>query len=251
MDLKRGVKVFVLVLLIFIAFNSFSALAGDQEVLLMDNNHDALIIGEITEITEDGMLVQVEKQIINPEGGSRKQIHLDGSVYIDKIDYYRFYIIVSEDSQPQKGDYILASLDKRGAGFKDAQGIYKVNSKDYKSLSLVIPEHQKLNSYSNLTIAALNRFVNSDGMDCDFSYRENSLYLRNELIYEYKPELLIEGSASDNEKVISTSGNSIDTKEKDEENLLSKSKLLLICCGAFVIVLGVILYRSPSSKEYR
>jgi hypothetical protein len=40
---------------------------------------------------------------------------------------------------PSVGDYVLLSLNKAGHDFKIARGAYKVNSLDYKCLSVALP----------------------------------------------------------------------------------------------------------------
>ncbi len=237
------------IFLMCISFSSSSALAADGDYRLMHNDHDALIIGEITKITEDEMLVQVEKQIINLTGWMKKQATISDTIVIDRINYYRFYD-GSEEGRPNKGDYILASLDKTPGGFKDAWGIYKVDSKDYKILSVIIPK-ETASSYLNLTSTAINRFINSDGKDSEFSYDGNKLYLGEELIYEYKGEIVDKKVTSTGDKELNTINTYTGMNLNDKENLSNKNTLAYIFAGALIIILCAFVYKVLSSRRYK
>lgn len=77
---------------------------------------------------------------------------------IPPFDYMGFD---NENGEPHVGDYVLVSLEKVGNDFKVAWGAYKVNSLDYKNLSVVLPENAEV--WSKMEAVAVETFVNSDG----------------------------------------------------------------------------------------
>lgn len=244
MGLRKRGYVFALMLMLLMVLGSNSAFAADWDYRLMHNDHDALVIGEITEIVDNKMLVQVEKQIINPEGWDKKQTSLSGIIAVDSIEYYRFFVEGDEEGKPKVGDYILASLDKSQQGFKEAYGIHKVDSKDYKTLRLIIPSNKTASAYLNVTIAAINHFINSDGKDSEFSYDGNRLYLGEKLIYEYiGPEATNQTSADEVDQVI------LAKETEDKESFLSKTGVLIATSAVLLIILVALIYRLLSPKR--
>lgn len=153
------------------------AYAADALYRLMHNDHDALIIGEIADIDEIGAKAKVVKSIVSAknlnENHPKKQLKLSEAKIIMPFGYTGFY---NEDGShmvnPRVGDYILASLNKHGNNFEVAWGAYKVDSLDYKDLSVVLPENSKI--WSRMEAAAIKVFINSDGQITEFAFDGDS-----------------------------------------------------------------------------
>ncbi|MFZ5988513.1 MAG: hypothetical protein ACOYWZ_15505 [Bacillota bacterium] len=150
--------------------------AADANYRFRHNDHDALIIGEIINVDESGIKVRVEKNIVSVknlnEASPKKQLKLEEVKVVSSFGYSGFY---NEDGShtvdPSLGDYVLLSLDKAGADFKIGWGAYKVDSLDYKSLSVVLPENAHM--WTKMNAAAVKAFVNSDGEITEFGFDGN------------------------------------------------------------------------------
>ena len=159
--------------------------AADALYRFMHNDHDALIIGEITNIDENDADIRVVKIITgakNLDGSNpRKQLELSQASVILPFDYRGFYDADGSNTvDPLEGDYVLLSLNKVGPDFKVAWGAYKVDSLDYKNLSVVLPENPEV--WPQMEVAAIKVFVNSDGQIAEFAFDGNSVYAGEEKI---------------------------------------------------------------------
>ena len=92
-------------------------------------------------------------------------------------------------------------------GFKNAWGAYKVDSLDYKTLSVVLPDNSSI--YSKMEAAAIKAFVNSDGEMTEYAFdgNTNTVYSGEEIIFdgseleeEPAPNEIIEPSEEDTKK---------------------------------------------------
>lgn len=151
--------------------------AADPLYRFMHNDHDALIIGEITGIHETGVRVRVEKSIVSAENLNethpKKQLSLSEATVISPFGYEGFY---NEDSScivdPSVGDYVLLSLKKTGNKFEIAWGAYKVDSLNNENLSVVLPDNSQV--WSRMEAAAVKVFVNNDGKITEFAFDGDS-----------------------------------------------------------------------------
>lgn len=162
----------VLTLLVILVLHT-NVYAADALYRFMHNDHDALVIGEIISADENAVKVRVERGIISGKDlnidAAKKQLKLVEAKITSSFSYNFFY---NEDGSskinPSAGDYVLLSLKKDGTGFKIAWGAYKVDSLDYKSLSVILPESP--NVWAKMEAAAIKAFVNSDGKVNEFSF---------------------------------------------------------------------------------
>jgi hypothetical protein len=167
------------------------AYAADQLYRFRHNDHDALIIGEITHMDETGAKVKVAKGIVSAknlnENHPKKQLKLSEANIIMPFGYEGFY---NEDGSctvdPCVGDYVLLSLDKDGNNFKVAWGAYKVDSLDYEILSIILPESSRL--WSRMEAAAIKAFINSDGQITEFAFDKDAktVYAGEEKVVIFK-----------------------------------------------------------------
>jgi len=166
---KSGI---VLILLVILVLHT-NVYAADALYRLMHNDHDALVIGEIISADENDIKVRVEKGIISGKdlnvSSAKKQLKLVEAKIVSSFSYNFFYNEYGNSIiNPSVGDYVLLSLEKYETGFKIAWGAYKVDSLDYKNLSVVLPEDP--NVWAKMEAAAIKAFVNSDGKVNEFSF---------------------------------------------------------------------------------
>lgn len=187
--MKRNLIVLILVTIVF--FNYNEAFAADALYRLMHNDHDALVLGEVTEVLENGIKINVVHQIISSQdlnvSSQKKQIPLKGTVTIKGIKEYAFFRgINTTESSPQKGDYLLVSIVKKGVSYTNQWGIYKVDSKDYSSLNVLYPKEAFKGN--KMDASAIKTFVNSNGTINDFSFDHNTgkVYSNGKVVYEKK-----------------------------------------------------------------
>jgi len=196
--------------------------AADALYRLMHNDHDALVIGEIISIEGNNTIVKVEKSIISSKdinaNNPRKQLQLKEAKIIEPFGYNFFY---NEDGSnmidPSVGDYVLISLMKSGNGLKVAWGAYKVDSLDYKSLSIVLPEGCPV--WAKMDAAAIKAFVNSDGKITEFSFDGDANIVRS------GENIIFDGSKEDAADAMSED---IKDTDKDEYNDEFQSSINII-----------------------
>jgi len=184
----KKIGVFItFVIIIFIAYNM--VFAADMIYRLMHNDHDALVIGKVKEVSGDKLTIDVEKQVISSknlnEGSPKQQIPLDGEVTIKDIKGYSLFSIEgSLEKEPQKDDIVLASLNKEVFSFTIANGIFKVDSLDFKTLNVLYP--QNASKYNKMEAFAIKTFVNSDGNETEFGFDSSTgeLYLNGEVVFD-------------------------------------------------------------------
>ncbi|WP_353892248.1 hypothetical protein PRVXH_001580 [Proteinivorax hydrogeniformans] len=77
-----------------------TVLAADEMYRFMHNDHDALVVGQIMEITDNQIVVGVEKQIISAKeiniAAPRKQAPIENLVTLDKVKEYNLFEGVAE-----------------------------------------------------------------------------------------------------------------------------------------------------------
>ncbi len=168
---------FILIIFGIVLILCTNAYAADELYRFMHNDHDALIIGEITGIHETGVKVRVEKSIVSAknlnETHPKKQLRLSEATVISPFVYAGFY---NEDgnciAEHSVGDYVLLSLKKAGNKFEIAWGAYKVDSLSYENLSVVLPENSQV--WNRMESAAVKVFINSDGKITEFAFDGDS-----------------------------------------------------------------------------
>jgi len=148
--------------------------AADATWRLMHNNHDALIIGEIVNIEKNIGTIKVTKNIISSKdlnvSHPRKQIILKEAKVILPDGYFGFYDIENSKPliKPAVGDYVLLSISKEGNVFRVAWGAFKVDSLDYRKLSIMLPS--TVNDGTKREVSAIKVFVNSNGKIVDNAF---------------------------------------------------------------------------------
>lgn len=256
--MRRGIFYYIIisvVSVVIVFFNYNTAFAADAMCRLMHNDHDALVLGEVIEVSENEITIDVENQIISSKdlnvASPRKQISIEGIVTIGGIKEYAFFNGTNSiESSPQNGDYVLVSVIKKGDSFINAWGVFKVDSKDYRTLNILYPK--EASRHTKMDVAAIKAFINSNGTKNDFSFDGNTgkVYSNGEVIYGENVE--------SNENIVDgdvTTSSFIDTNEKEiKNNVISSSsedKLMLVIIGIILIIVIIGAYVIKNKKSSR
>lgn len=248
--IKNKVYSWILLIIILIS-NCITVYGADQMARFMHNDHDALVIGEITEVFRDQITMNVHKQIVskNDLNSSRpkKQISIDGTIKVDNIEEYMlFHGNNSVESRPKKGDYVLVSMNQKVNKFTNAWGIYKLDAKEYDIANILYPEdasmHLKMDAF------AIKQFLNSDGKETDFSFDGSAgkVYLGKKLIYD----ATLEKEDSLENRSVDTSMPDIESNESPyTANSNKKIFLLGLLSGLGIAFVKDILKRSIKARR--
>lgn len=184
----RRLTALPLSLLLCLVF-SLTALAHDAEYGMWHGEQNALIIGTIEEI--DGPLCRMTVNhafTCGPEGAEKTVIdrmlpvdEIPASLTADLTGYdgqiFSYLISYHGKTRPEKGDFVLLSLDKKGDIWDAVWAPYEVSGTDPETLEL-LPEKEKSG-----TAAAWEVFIRSDGTVNDFKSIQNDgiiAYVRQE-----------------------------------------------------------------------
>jgi hypothetical protein len=153
----KNIFVCSIALLILSYFSGSIAFAACSDARFMSNDHDTLIIGEITNVDEETVIIRAADYIVSSadlhKGNKKKQLKPQ-AVTVSKTNAFLL-------SDLKIGDYVIASLNKNGDVYEVAWGIYLVDSLDYTSLNVL--SHHPSGS------AMYTDFVNSGGRYNSFS----------------------------------------------------------------------------------
>lgn len=184
----RRLTALPLSLLLCLAF-TLTVLAHDAEYGMWHGEQNALIIGTIEEI--DGTLCRVTVNhafTCGPDGAEKTVIdrmlpvdEIPASLTADLTGYdgqiFSYLISYHGKIRPEKGDFVLLSLDKKGDIWDAVWGPYEVSGTDPETLEL-LPEKDK-----GGTAAAWEVFIHSYGAVNDFKSIESDMivaYIRQE-----------------------------------------------------------------------
>jgi len=148
-----------------LAADSLYRMLNADEVESFKADQDAIIVGQLTGKKDDMYTVKVIKVI-------------SGTVKPDSI-------LVSSDfaygfgqtaMKPEINHYCVMSLKKAGSYYKNAWGVFKASSGDYRTLKLL---SEDISYYQGMgDIAAIEWYVNSGGTEKDFYFRESAAYVK-------------------------------------------------------------------------
>ena len=193
--------------------------AGDAEWHMMHGEQDALIIGTITEITEDGYRVEVAQPMWCQQNAYTGRMlpleEVPAEMIIPEIRYAYSY---HTRKTPEIGDYIFISVDKKNGDIWEQKWLaMEVSSTDPESMQFAQPENMTNSEY------AWQIFVQSGGETTSFGYDGSDiLYVDGEVVFnriEYLKELetqeVTEAEVSENVSI--TTGEEADASEEGVE----------------------------------
>jgi len=126
--MKRFLK-FYLLTIFLISFSNISAQGASHDYRFTHNDHDTLLIGEISEICESEIVIQSAYFIV-----SANEIHDPPK---KQLQPKTARVTVNRISETLRmGSYVIASLNKDNDSFKVAWGIHEVSSLDPQTLTV-------------------------------------------------------------------------------------------------------------------
>jgi len=169
------VKKIVALLFAFCIMVAPSAYAADAEYRFTHNDHDTLIIGKITELSNETMVIQAVDYIISARdlnvNDKRKQLRPEVvKLTSDSVKQLNEVLQPGVLSKLGVGDSVVASLNKKSDEYSIAWGLFKSDSTDYKTLSV--------EAYNGMMSAMIKDFINSGGKYTEFAFdgQTNTVY---------------------------------------------------------------------------
>lgn len=216
----RNIMLIILVIAV-IVLSPFSVYAADPVYRLMHNDHDALIIGEVSNVENDFCTITVSDTVINIKGWDIPQIKPD----IVMIPLNTFRYMGFDDELPQIGDYMLASVyqkDKSKNIFGIAHGAYCMDGLDKSNLSIIISDDAT--DGLKMDAAMIKCFINSDGEYSEFSIDgvearldlDDGSHISIYPVYPVKETLAGIGFSANNTEAVENVNN--DTLSQESEN---------------------------------
>ena len=151
--MKHIFKIITIAILV-IAMQGTVVFGADLNYRFMHNDHDTLVIGEITEIN-DTIIIDVADFVVSSQdlnaNAARPQMRPE-IVEVNAGDLLNAFGV---------GDFVIASLNSDGDMFTVAWGIFSVSSLDTKTLEVFAGDV--------FSSAMLTDFVNSEGRFTNFS----------------------------------------------------------------------------------
>ena len=177
--LKKKVKIAMVGIVLFSTF-TITALAIDPEDNIMRNDHDTLMIGVITAMDDDEVIIEAVEHIVGAydfnEGDGQRQLKPEEVTVANDAWADDFYV----------DDYVLASLNQEGDLFTSAWGIYRIERVDVLDW-----QAWSVEADDELTSIILSDFVNHEGQ-YTYGIRQDGTVIRYQgdaEIIVYDPEI--------------------------------------------------------------
>lgn len=159
-SLHRVYVFFICVFILLLAVNC-PALAADLLWRLTHGDQDSLVIGEVKKVA--GEIIELKVAHVISGRPTKGLINVE----VKEEDLQRI------GQEIKDGDKLVLSLNLKGGRYSIKWGIYKVSSLDYKSLKILAP-----NQWPG-DMAALQWYINSNGKDNDFYFKEGAVFVRD------------------------------------------------------------------------
>lgn len=175
---KWTICTMVLILLAWVSMPTISY-AADAEWRMMHGEQDALVVGTVTEITEEGYKIEVAWALWCAQDAVRGRMipleEVPSEMIIPKIRYVYSYHMRKE---PQLGDCIFISVDQRKGDIWEQKWLaMEVSSTDIATMKFAKPEYMTNSEY------AWKIFVLSGGKITSFAFEGNDiLYVDGEVV---------------------------------------------------------------------
>lgn len=234
----------------FMMLGNIKPVSADAKInaLMKNKNQDVLFVGNISYISGDYFVISA-KDYINTESTSEAiaKRTKDHRYVIMKNENIKYTSSYHEKETIEEGDHVIASLKKTNGKWVISNGLYEVDSDDYKTLS-VKPYNHTIDAQSIM----LKYFVNTDGKMKKFSSSKSKVYYRRKKIYDarwnMKKYLTIEQIRnSEKQKQMDHKTNLADTIEDKTTFKMRKWIMFGIDILAIVLVVGLL----RNKKQHR
>jgi hypothetical protein len=148
-------KILLMILLVLISLTLTTPIfAADILHRLTHNDQFALVLGQVTKVSQSSFEITVAKIINGHRVPSRIEIKSEGT------------------EQPQPGEKFLVSLDSGNNGYKIHWGLFRVSSLNPKRLRII------KSTWPQGDLAALEHYLHTNGTEHDFFFVFNSAFVR-------------------------------------------------------------------------
>ncbi|MBR5799909.1 MAG: hypothetical protein IKY23_07580 [Lachnospiraceae bacterium] len=204
--MKKRMKIHIPLLMIITMLASLlvpgTAHAADAEWRMMHGEQDALVLGTITEETEDGFRVEVVEALWCKQDAVKGRMlpleDVPGEMIVSIRTEYQYSY--HGKTIPEVGDHIFISVDKKGDVWEQGWLVMEGSCADSATVEFATPENMSNSEY------AWQLFVNSGGEKTNFAYEgEDILYSDGEIVFEADKhrEEFVEQESSAHEETIS------------------------------------------------
>lgn len=190
-------------------------------------DQDALIVGRLIAQNGDIFKVAVNKVL---SGSAPADI-----IALSSDFQYGWAGAGSISMEPKVDDYCVMSLKKHGSYYKNAWGIFKASTGDYRTLKL-LSEYIKY-PYCSGDIAAIEWYVNSGGTEKEFFFDQNRVYVsrpngETRLIYTGE-----NSAGADQPEIINTKKSDIALFVDMKSVVPAIAVLCAVCAAAIIIII--------------
>ena len=229
---KKRIKISLAGIIIFFGLTT-TALAIDPEDNIMRNDHDTLLIGVITAMDDEKVVIEAIEYIVSAydlnEEDWRSQLRPE-EVIIDNAAWADdFYV----------DDYVLASLNQEGEQFAIAWGIYRIERVD-----MLDWQAWKVEADDELTSIILSDFVNHEGQ-YTYSIKQDGTVIRHQgdaEVVVYDPEIPTE---------IQPRTEEVTQREIEEESSNAPAFVLSSIAFCGIVATGYWMYYKRKTTEPR
>jgi hypothetical protein len=220
------------------------AYAADTESRFMHNDHDTLIIGKITELSQDTMTIRAIDYIVSAKdlnvNAKKKQLRPEVvKLTSDSVKMLRENAKSGWSSRFEVGDSVVASLNKKGSEFDIAWGFFKADSTDYKTLSV--------EAYSPMTAAMIKDFINSGGKYTEFScdgYKKTVTRVETDGTNNRKETVIYQGT---NDNINDFSTNVADGPKTNTK--INNTKYIIYGIIGMIIIVFIMIYNIKRHRQ--
>ncbi len=163
----------LLLLLSVISLITFPAYAQSAVESILSSDADYVILATITG-AEDSTFILSKEYVING-----KDDNLPDSITVDKFRYSYCIEHADKYNNPQMGDNIIITLNESNGGYTVGQGIFKTDTVSYRTLKVLVPLEMK-DQDCMPELLALAYFIRTDGVNTDFIYENDRVYVQGE-----------------------------------------------------------------------
>jgi len=234
--MRKKTEIILTGLISFLMFN-VTAFGIDPNDNIMRNDHDTLLIGVITELDDDEVVIEAIDYIISAydlfEGAAQRQLRPE--------------VVRVANNEQMSGfnldDYVLASLNQEGELFVIAWGIYRIDQVDELDWQVWRVEADEITSI------ILSDFVNQEGR-YTYSIRQDGTIVRHQgdaeiIIYDPDPPTEIQPRTDEEDE---TDEEIVERENEDDGSSIAPVYVLSSIAFCGLVLAGGWMYFKKSKE---